>query len=804
MKTIKDSDPNNAETLPFSQGCVPDEVGEESTEIGGYRVLGELGAGGMGRVYEAEQVALKRRVALKVLPPHMRFFEEAISQFQREAEAGGRQRHPGIVAVYDSGEADGVHFIAQELVEGGRTLADHLHEVRRRATLPGDYYEDVATLFLRIAEALHHAHESGVIHRDIKPSNILLTPAGTPKVTDFGLAKVEDALALSREGDLAGTPFYMSPEQAASRRIGIDHRTDVFSLGATMYEALTFSRAFDGESAPHVLEQILLADPPDPRKIRSRVPEDLAAICLHALEKKRERRYQDMAELATDLRAYLDDEPVSVRTPGPTRRASRWVRRHPVWSAVGGMTTAALAVVGALLGQLHEQNLALQAEAATAETSLAFLVELFESSDPAETRGADITVKEVLDRGAGRIEEQLQDQPGVQARLHHAVAEVYLSMGQYGEAEPYARTALNTRRELFGDDHPDTLESMRCVANVLDELGRYGEAEALYVEALALHERLLGADHPDTLGTAADLGVLYWADGRYDEAERALEVSLTDHRRVLGDHDSETLTCMHILGLVYKKQARYPEAESLYLEALEGRRRTLGDDHPDTLRSLNSLAILYKNQRLFDQAEPLYLEALEGRRRVLGDDHPQTHTSINNLGAFYSVQGRHEEAERQYREALAGRRRTLGEDHPDTINALTNVASSLRNQGRHEEAEPILIAVVATSRRVLGDGHPATLGALHNLAKVYRGLGRVGEAEPLYLETLSGFRALLGEDHPDTLLTLYSLVQFYEELERLDEAETMARDLVARTPADSRFYARFSESLARIQSRENP
>ena len=185
--------------------------------LGDFRILREIGTGGMGTVYEAEQISLHRRVALKVLPAHLSFSPDAVQKFRREAEAGGRQRHPGIVAVHAVGEERGFHYIAQELVEGGRTLADRLTQLREEGEQPTGYFREATALVTTVAEALQYAHNAGVVHRDVKPSNIMLTPEGRPKVTDFGLAKVEDALALSRTGDFSGTPYYMSPEQAASQ-----------------------------------------------------------------------------------------------------------------------------------------------------------------------------------------------------------------------------------------------------------------------------------------------------------------------------------------------------------------------------------------------------------------------------------------------------------------------------------------------------------------------------------------------------------------------------------------------------------
>ncbi|MBU0753804.1 MAG: SUMF1/EgtB/PvdO family nonheme iron enzyme [Planctomycetes bacterium] len=308
--------------------------------LGDFRIIREIGRGGMGVVYEAEQISLKRSVALKVLPAHLSFSERAVMKFRREAEAGGRQQHPGIVAVYAVGEDQGVHFIAQELVRGGTTLEDKLENLAKEDSFPLGYYRQAAQLVARVADAMQHAHDSGVIHRDIKPSNLLLTGEGTPKITDFGLARVEDALALSRSGDFAGTPYYMSPEQAASRRHKIDHRTDIFSLGVTLYEMLTLVRPFQGDTSQEVLKKILFAEPKDPRRINPRAPRDLAVICLRAMEKEPNNRYRTMNDLREDLERYLHGEVIVARLVGPAGRFLKWVKRNPVVSLPLGVALA--------------------------------------------------------------------------------------------------------------------------------------------------------------------------------------------------------------------------------------------------------------------------------------------------------------------------------------------------------------------------------------------------------------------------------------------------------------------------------
>jgi formylglycine-generating enzyme required for sulfatase activity len=335
----------DGEELALPEGSPP-EICRKGMTLGEFRIGPEIGRGGMGVVYEAEQIPLNRKVALKVLPPHLSLVDEAVLKFRREAEAGGRQSHPGIVSVYAVGEHEGIHYIAQEYVPGGFTLADRLQEFTGYGELIPEYYRESAQLVAKVADALDYAHQSGVIHRDIKPANILLTEEGYPKVTDFGLAKIEDALALSRTGDLAGTPYYMSPEQAMSRRIKIDKRTDVYSLGVTFYEMLTLRIPFEGDSSHEILKKIVFHDPDSPDKLNPRIPRDLAVICLKLIEKNPEHRYQSMAAFADDLRRFLAGEVILARPAGPWRRFGKLVRRRPLTSVA--VAVSLIAVFGFL------------------------------------------------------------------------------------------------------------------------------------------------------------------------------------------------------------------------------------------------------------------------------------------------------------------------------------------------------------------------------------------------------------------------------------------------------------------------
>jgi len=343
--------------------------------VGDFRLVSLIGQGGMGQVWEAEQLSLKRRVGVKFVRPE-RVTSHQLELFAREARAGGRLSHPGIVSIFGHGQSDGLAWIAMELISGAWTLKDFLDEAARAPEVPEGYDRHVARFVAEIADAMQAAHEAAVIHRDLKPQNVLITPDEHPKVTDFGLARITDETAMSQTGDFAGTYFYMSPEQVTAKRMGIDHRTDVFSLGIVLYEMLALQRPFQGDTSHQVAAQIVTKDPPDPRSLRSKVPRDLAVIANHALEKDRDKRYQTMKELAADLGRYLADEPIRATPPTRADRTVKWVKRNPTKSTASAIAAVAFVAITLLLmenvrarSDLSESNQALVAKTTEAVRS---------------------------------------------------------------------------------------------------------------------------------------------------------------------------------------------------------------------------------------------------------------------------------------------------------------------------------------------------------------------------------------------------------------------------------------------------
>jgi serine/threonine protein kinase len=321
----------------------PGEVRPPLPEVPGYEVLGELGRGGMGVVYKARQTALKRLVALKMILAGAYAGREQLARFRSEAEAVARLQHPNIVQIFEVGEQHGLPYFSLEFCPGGSLAA----QLDRTALLP----LQAAQLVEVLARAVHAAHEGGIIHRDLKPANVLLTADGTPKITDFGLAKRLDSPGgQTASGDIVGTPSYMAPEQAGGNTREVGPATDVYALGAILYELLAGRPPFQAATPLDTVLQVLHDEPVPPRQLQPRTPRDLGTICLKCLAKAPGKRYPSAADLADDLRRFLDNKPIRARPVRAWERAWKWAKRRPTLAAllVGGV--AVLASVGLIIG----------------------------------------------------------------------------------------------------------------------------------------------------------------------------------------------------------------------------------------------------------------------------------------------------------------------------------------------------------------------------------------------------------------------------------------------------------------------
>jgi serine/threonine protein kinase len=726
-----------------------DAGAEPAGTLGDFRLGREIGRGGMGIVYEAEQLSLRRRVALKVLPFAATMDPRHLQRFHNEARAAACLHHPNIVPVYAVGQERAVHFYAMQLIEG-HTLAAMIHQLRglgeqpatpdeqpttphvpaadtaARAAAPTErvpqgaaYFRRVAELAVQAAEALEHAHQLGIVHRDVKPANLMVDTRGNLWVTDFGLAQVQSDTRLTMTGDLVGTLRYMSPEQVLAKRVVMDHRADVYSLGATLYELLALRPAFAGTDRQELLRQIAFEEPRPPRRIKRAIPAELETIVLKAMEKNPADRYATAQALADDLRRYLMHEPIRARRSSLLRRAWKQARRHP-----GVAVTAAIAVfAGLLLGmaglaannwmvrqeQVKTQNALDRAERekAIAEAVRHFLRDklLLQADSRVQAdalrRGggssAEVkpnpTIRELLDRAAreltpDRIEGEFPGQPLVQAEILKTVGEAYGGIGDYGPAIAHLERARELQTRELGPDHADTLATTHSLARTYLDGGKAQAAIPLLELVRDRRSATVGPDHPDTLGSMNDLERSYFRLGLREKVLENREDIVRRRKASLGPDHRDTLQSMSNLANSYAMVGRIEEALRLHEETLARRRRQLGGDAPDTLDSLNNVANCHAALGQYDDALKLHQEALERRRSRLGHDHPDTLQSMNNVAVALSALGRHAEARKLHEETLALRTDKLHLDHRDTLQSMNALAWILANCPDRKLREP--------------------------------------------------------------------------------------------------------------------
>ncbi len=734
-----------------------DDPFPQPERIGPYRILQVVGEGGMGVVYDAEQVKpVRRRVALKMMKVGMDT-KDVVARFEVERQALAVMDHPGIAKVLDAGAAEaGRPYFVMEYVRGV-PLTEYCDQ-RKMGT--GGRIQ----LFIAICQAVQHAHQKGVIHRDLKPSNVLVTDQDgqpAPKIIDFGIAKaisqrLTDKTFVTAYGTAIGTPAYMSPEQAEMSGLDVDTRTDIYSLGVMLYELLVGELPTDpSKHSLHGFIAQLVArdtDAPTPSAkvsgsnkaenvaaLRSTNPSglqhvlkgDLDWIVMKAIDKDRTRRYETANGLAMELGRYLANEPVVARPPSAGYRAAKFVQRHRP-SVIAASVAALALVVGAILttaGMIRATRAKAQTrrEAETAQQVSDFLVSLFEMSDPSEARGNTITAREVLDRGAERIDTALTDQPLVQARLLSTVAKVYRALGLYGDARRYYTRALQVRSAALPSDDALVIASMLNLAEIQSLLGAYTTAKSLLV---AVRNRGTSLAATDSLleTVESDLGVIQFQKGQYAAAAAAFQQVVQARERMFGPESEQVAKALRNLGGVNLALGNYAEGEQQLRRALAIAEQRYGMDSPDIVVFLSNLGAAEYYQNNFQDAEASYRRALTIAEKAYGPDHETVGTLLTNLGGLLEEEKKYDEALPLLQRALKIDEATLGPNHRSVAHSLASLGEIYEDLGRHAEAEAALRRALEIRERVMGPNSEDVAQVLKVLAKTLRATGRRGEA----------------------------------------------------------------------------
>ncbi len=714
-------------SLRLIDRSTPEASGEvEAETLGDFRLRREIGRGGMGVVYEAEQISLNRRVALKVLPSAATLDPRRLQRFKIEAQAAAQLLHPNIVPVYAVGCERGIHFYAMQLIEG-RTLSEFVDQLRNGvgqgtnsdsattvvqfapSLTRADLFRRTAEIAAQAADALDHAHQAGIIHRDVKPSNLLLDANGKVWITDFGLAHCQSDSTLTLTGDLVGTLRYMSPEQARGGRTPLDARADVYSLGATLYELLTLHPVVDGHDRQEILSKITTQEPIAPRRLNRNLPRELEIILQTALAKSPRERYATAAEFADDLRRFLEDRPLLARPPNPVQRLRKWVKRHrPLTATVGALIVCAALLLGGFWIWLTQQREA-AVRAATVHLNRAELL---------QEQGHWLKARAALERAEERLIEHGPESLRQRVRQRHDELDWVAALDAARLQATEVRAGLNA--DLTGADRAYRQEFEKRKVNV--ERGD-AEATAKLLQTLSIREALVQAlDHWAFVKEqlhAGDGEPLLRVAGLLDNdpwrqrlrrllvwSDRAGLESLADEAAA----PKQPAIHIAILGLRLDLHGASARAEQLL-------RRAQAERPADFWLNL-MLANLLSSVRA---ATPERLAESVGFYRAALVQRPANAAVYLNLGVVFALANRNVEAEQAFRKVLELR----GEYEP----AYSNLGAVLARQQRWDEAEQSCNKAIGLK--------PDYSDAHNNLGNILMSRGKLAQAEKEFRRALA-------------------------------------------------------------------
>jgi serine/threonine protein kinase len=730
-------------------------IEKPGSRIGCYELKNVLGEGAMAVVYLAQQQQpVKRQVALKIIKPGMDS-KAIIARFEAERQALALLDHPNIAHIYDAGVTEDKRpYFAMEYVEG-LTITEYCDKNR----LP---IKKRLHLFLKVCLAVHHAHQKGIIHRDIKPSNILVSLQDgqpIPKVIDFGLAKaISGSLSgrtlVTEQGQLLGTPEYMSPEQADMANEDIDIRSDIYSLGVLLYVLLTGVLPFDSEilregGIEHIRQVIRDADPKTPSKrltslgdkaqkmaesrrtevatLVRHLDKELEWIPLKAMRKERSERYQSASEFAEDVENYLKGAALIAGPPSTIYRLKKIARRNRA------LITGIVAVIAVLIaGVVVSTIFAVRAErqARTSQEISDFLInDLLASVQEVGATKREVTVESILDVASQRLEGKFAEEPLIEASIRNTIGKIYYNLSNFEVAQSNLERAIELRREYLGPNDFQTLQWMMWLGWYYMQSQMNDKAELILEETVDGMRRILSDVDWNLLEATSRLAWVYWRQGRFEEAEKLQAGALDVVQRKLGPEHAYAPNHMEGLAFVYWEQGHREKALELTRRALEISLRDPDWNLGEKSNISKSLAWMYMELGRYSEAEGPYLRALELRRQMHGDKNRITLTSVGDLGTMYRKWKRYDKAREYLRQELETRKQVFGEEDEGTLDSMIRVAELYRDQDQYDEAEQLLLKAEEIARRAFGDDHKITNTSVTNLITLYEAWGKPEQAE---------------------------------------------------------------------------
>ena len=755
------------------------EVDRTGQELGSWRLRRRLGGGGMSDVYLAERIGdYSHQVAVKLVRPGL-VSRADHNRLRAERQILARLNHRNIARLLDGGTtADGIPYLVMEYVDGERIdlYCDRHHlSVTERLSL-----------FRGVCAAVHAAHQNLVVHRDLKPSNILVTRDRTLKLLDFGIAKLIEVreqahtVALTQADVRLFTPGHASPEQVQGGLITT--ATDVYLLGVLLYELLTGRKPFEMRDVRLAeMERIICNQTPPlpsavmtlrgapiiegpriesaaesrnstPQRLRRELSGDLDNIVMKALRKEPERRYTSADEMAADLRRFEVGQPVIARRDTWRYRSGKFAQRHSMIVVASTALVVLLAGVATMMTlqahRLDQQRAIAEQEKRSSDETAKFLAGLFEVADPTEAQGKEITAREILDRGALRIQQELKDSPETQANLMETIGRVYLSLGFNAEARPQLEKAFGMRERLFPGDHASKASNLAALGKLEQSAGRLDIAAKHYREALAMNERLHGPRDLAVALSLEEMGQFRKVQGDFKGAEKNLQDSLKLFTDLEGPKSTRVSSVMNELAQLMERRGNMAGAEDFYRRALAIDRAALGNDHPQVAYQANNLAVALQNRGAFEQARPLFEESTALLRRVLGDKHPDTLDALGNYGRYLQAVGDLSAAEEVLTQVLRADVEVRGAGHPFVGYDHVNLGNLLHLKGEYPSAEKEFREALKIYAATLPPDHQYVASAQTGLARTLIELGRLDEAYTAATRALTIWNDSLPPDHP--------------------------------------------------------
>ena len=767
---------------------------------GKYKLIEIIGEGGMGSVYLAQQTEpVRRHVALKLIKPGLDS-KAVIARFEAERQALALMDHPNIAKILDGGLHQNRPFFVMELVKG----VPITQYCDTNKLTPHQRLE----LFMPVCHAFQHAHQKGIIHRDIKPSNVMVAlydDKPVPKVIDFGLAKatggsLSDLSLNTVFGGVAGTPQYMSPEQATLNNLDIDTRSDIYSLGVLLYELLAGSPPFkrkDLERAGlmEVLHVIREEEPPkpstklsnaetlpslsanrgsEPRRLMGILRHELDWIVMKALEKDRRRRYETANGFAADINRYLCGEAVLAHPPSRGYWLKKFLRKNrgPVIAVSLVFLVLTFGVIGTTYGMIeatHQKHVA-EGRSHQLEKSFDLTSSIFRdlnSRNLSQTKKPlEAVLLERLIRAGEELDAKAIDDPLIVAKLQDELGETLITLDSPEEAIKLLKPAVKTRTELLGKEHRDTLNSMENLAEGYFYARAIDNAIPLFEETLEKMKTTLGPEDATTLICMNNLAKSYQSIGNLDRAMPLLKKTFEIRKATLGLEEKDTLISMTNLASGYQEAKQFDLALPLYEAAVNAMRLKFPDD-PDTRACMYSLAEAYEGGGKAELANRLYKEALEMNSSLLT---LKTISFIDDLASAYARVRRFDQAMPLFDEALRAKKKKLPPNHPDTLKSMTNLAFVYINAGKFIQAVPLLEETVYAKETVQGPDNPDTLFTINVLASAYLSTKQFDRSIPLLKKVIKLLESKKSRQHPAIQEVVLKLGVHYKEAGRIDEA----------------------------------